>query len=86
MIDLTVKNLDNELINKLGVIAAENGQDLEAFVQSALNQIVSNHAAKQNPGLGSRMAARVQTIGLKSHELLPTMSNQVVRDPFTEDK
>lgn len=79
---ITLEFQQNDLVQQLGVMAAEHGQDLEPFVESALTQIVQGYAAAKENGLASRMSARFRGIGLRDGEELHSPSRDGVRDPF----
>lgn len=80
--EITVKDLEDDLVTQLDAIASENGQNLEGFVQSALTQIVNNHAARKQKGLATRIATRVRGIGLAEGETLAELPDDDIRNPF----
>ena len=81
---ITLEFRENDLVRQLGAMAAEHGQDLEPFVESALAQIVQNHAASKETGLSSRMSTRFDGVGLQDGEELRSPRPDGVRDPFDE--
>lgn len=69
MAQLVVRNLDDQVKDRLKARAARNGRSLEAEVREVLRSAVEGQGAEPPAqGLGSRIAARFRATGLSAAE------------------
>ena len=61
MSTLTIRNIENEIKDKLRLAAAANGRSMEEEVRTILRSVLSQPVAAK--GLGSRLHARFAAIG-----------------------
>jgi plasmid stability protein len=82
MAQLLVRNLDDDVKDKLKAKAARYKMPLEALVR----EILLEAALKEEPevGFGTAAAALFQGIGLKKHEWLPELRGETMRNPFED--
>jgi len=64
MAQFTVRNLEDDIHQKLRLMAQSQGQSLEEFVREMLRQVALKRAAAPN-NLGTTIAQRFAQIGLK---------------------
>lgn len=64
MAQFLVRNLEDNILQKLRELAQSNGQSLEEFVRGMLRKVGLERVAKHN-NLGSRIAARFAKIGIQ---------------------
>ena len=74
MAQFTVRNIENDVKDRLKHRAQRNGTSLEAEVRAILRMAVNDEVVPTGPGLGSRIAARFSRIGLL--EPLPELRGQ----------
>jgi plasmid stability protein len=78
MAQLLVRNLDDDVKAKLRVRAAEHGRSMEEEVRAILRQAVEERKQSSH-GLGTRIAARFASSGLRANEAIPELRGEEVR-------
>jgi antitoxin FitA len=81
MAQFTVRNIEDEVKERLKLRAVRNRTSLEAEVRDILRVAVIDPPVKSGLGLGSRISARFAKIGLAGAEALPELHGQKPR-PF----
>ena len=64
MAQLIVRNLEDEIRDKLRAMAAANGRSMEEEIREILRGAVLRASIASQPRLGSRLAARFRDCGL----------------------
>jgi antitoxin FitA len=82
MAQLLVRNLDDDVKDKLKAKAARSKMSLEALVREIL--LAAALKEEDEVGFGTAAAALFKGIGLKKHELLPELRDQTMRNPFDD--
>jgi antitoxin FitA len=77
MAQFTVRNIEDDVKERLKQRAVRNGTSLEAEVRAILRVAVMGDEVPTGAGLGSRIAARFAKVGLA--EPLPEMRGQFPR-------
>jgi len=72
MAQLVVRNLDDDVKAKLRRRAAAHGCSMEEEVRAILRAAVNAEAVRKT-GLGTRIAARFASIGLRDEEAIPEL-------------
>jgi len=78
MAQLVVRNLDDDVKEKLKARARRHGRSAEEEVREILRNAVKDEGGKK-PGLGTMMAARFAKIGLAEDEEIPELRGQPAR-------
>ena len=65
MAQLIVRNLADEVRDKLRALAAEHGRSMEEEVREILSGAVLRASLEEKPRLGSRLTARFRDCGLE---------------------
>jgi plasmid stability protein len=81
MAQLVVRNLENEVKNKLQRRARRNGRSMEAEVRDILRNAANEEEAATG-NLGSDIATLFQNLGLK--EDIPELRGQAIKPPSFE--
>jgi antitoxin FitA len=79
MAQFTVRNIEDEVKNRLKQRAVRNRTSMEAEVRDILRIAVMDQPKKSGPGLGSRIVSRFAKIGLTQAEALPELRGQKPR-------
>jgi plasmid stability protein len=77
MAQFTVRNIEDDIKDRLKQRAARNGTSLEAEVRNILRVAALGDEPATGPGLGSRIAARFSKVGLRTP--LPELKGQETR-------
>jgi len=80
MASLTIRNLDDDLKQRLRVRAAQHGHSMEEEVRSILRRTLEEPAAPRN--LAAAIRARIAPLGGVDLEIAP---REPMRDPITFD-
>ncbi len=80
MAQLVVRNLDDAVKEKLRRRAAAHGRSMEEEVRAILRDAVKDEA-RLKPGLGTRIAARFASIGLREDEEIPELRGYTIEPP-----
>ena len=78
MAQFTVRNLEDDVKQRLQARAARRGVSMEEEVRCLLRQAVMTRQPEA-AGLGSRIASRFAKLGLRSDESLPELKGQAAR-------
>lgn len=82
MAQFTVRNLEDDVKERLQQRAARRGVSMEEEVRCLLRQAVMTRQPELG-GLGSRMASRFAKVGLRSSDALPALHGDAARPaPF----
>ena len=81
MAQIVVRNIENELKERLQRRAAQHGRSMEAEVRDILRDAVSR-GQKPKSGLGSDIARLFSGIGLKPDEEIRELRGFGLKDPF----
>lgn len=84
MAQLVVRNLEDDVKARLRVLAAKHGRSMEEEVRAILRDAVGAPAA-QSGGLGTEIAARFKTIGLRGGEEIPELRGQFIKPWIFDD-
>jgi antitoxin FitA len=79
MAQFTVRNIEDEVKNRLKQRAVRNRTSMEAEVRDILRIAVMDQPKKSAPGLGTRIVSRFTKIGLTKAEALPELRGQKPR-------
>lgn len=83
MAQILVRDIEDDVKERLQKRAAQHGRSMEAEVRDILRDAVkADHQSK--PGLGTEIAALFKGIGLKPGEEIEELRGFTVRDPFEE--
>ena len=83
MAQIVVRNIENELKERLQRRAAAHGRSMEAEVRDILRDAV-NRGQKPKSGLGSDIARLFSGIGLKPDEEIRELRGFGLKDPFKQ--
>lgn len=78
MAQFTVRNLEDDVRDKLRELARSHGQSMEETVRDILRRAVMRQA-EPRPRLGSRLAERFALLGLDAD--LPELRGQTIEPP-----
>lgn len=79
MATLTIRDLDNDVRDRLRIRAAQHGRSMEAEVREILADAVS---PIETTFFNSLMGLREQTGGVDIDPFLPTRRAEIAHDPF----
>jgi antitoxin FitA len=82
MAQLVVRNLEDEVKQRLRVRAARNGRSMEEEVRAILRDAVSGTPA--HGSLGTRIADRFARSGLREGETIPELRGQIIPAQFDQ--
>jgi plasmid stability protein len=83
MAQILVRDIDNDVKERLQRRAARHGRSMEAEVRDILRDSVKDEAIASG-GLGSEIAALFKGIGLRDGEDIAELRGHTIRDPFEE--
>ena len=69
MAQLIVRNIDDDVRDKLRVLAAENGRSMEEEIREILREAALRAALRTEDLLGTRIAARFRGCGINEGEI-----------------
>ncbi len=81
MAQILVRDIDDDVKERLQKRAARHGQSMEAEVRDILRDSVKDEEIASR-GLGSEMAALFQGIGLQEGEEIAELRGHAIRNPF----
>jgi plasmid stability protein len=79
MAQFTVRNLEDDVKQRLQARAAQHGVSMEEEVRRILRQAVVARPAKASAGLGTRMASRFAKQGLRADEAIQELRGDVAQ-------
>ncbi len=80
MAQLIVRNLEDEVKEKLRRLAAAHGRSMEEEVRAILRDAVKD-GPRPKAGLGTRIAARFADDGLREGEEIPELRGYTIEPP-----
>lgn len=83
MAQILVRDIEDDVKERLQRRAARHGQSMEAEVRDILRDVVKDERPVGD-GLGTRIAARFRGIGLREGEEIPELQNFAIKSPFEE--
>jgi plasmid stability protein len=83
MAQILVRDIENDVKERLRRRAARHGHSMEAEVRDILRDALKTDDTPPR-GLGSRIAARFKDIGLREGEDIPTLRGHAIKSPFEE--
>jgi len=83
MAQIVVRNIEDDLKERLQRRAAQHGRSMEAEVRDILRDAV-NRGQKPRRGLGSDIARLFSGIGLKPNEKIREVRGFGLKDPFEQ--
>jgi plasmid stability protein len=78
MAQLVVRNLEEDVKERLRVLAAEHGRSMEEEVRAILRDAVARRP-EPSGGLGTELAALFKGSGLRADEELPEMPGYILQ-------
>ncbi|MFI4998083.1 MAG: plasmid stabilization protein [Hyphomicrobiales bacterium] len=81
MAQILIRNIEDDLMERLRQSAARHGCSVEAELRDILHKALKK---ERFGGLGTEIAARFKGIGLRKGEEIPELRGFTIKNPFEE--